>query len=348
MASFIGRARQLSQRLAQNAEAVCRHYLPSGRREGAYWMVGDVHGAAGRSLYVRLHDSGRGRAGNWMDAATGERGDLVDLIHLNQRHARLSESLDEAALFLALPPLHIPKHRGGAHRPARAGSPEAARRLFAASRPVIGSLAADYLRARGIMRLCGLAALRFHPHCHYRPCADDRPDAPVNLPALIATVTDVEGRQTGAHRTFLSPAGGAQSAVSKADVAAPRRAMGHICGSAVRFGSDGHVLIAGEGIETILSLREVLPALPMVAATSSAHLAMIVFPPGLRRLYVARERDAASAAAWCALQERARTAGIELRPLMPVLGDFNDDLRAHGPAGLGARLIGQLHEQDRS
>ncbi len=33
----------LARRLADNAEAVCRHYLSNGRRQGRYWLVGDVH-----------------------------------------------------------------------------------------------------------------------------------------------------------------------------------------------------------------------------------------------------------------------------------------------------------------
>ena len=35
-------AAELAQRLALEAEAVCRHYLCNGRREGRYWLVGDV------------------------------------------------------------------------------------------------------------------------------------------------------------------------------------------------------------------------------------------------------------------------------------------------------------------
>jgi hypothetical protein len=50
----------ISRRLAENAEAVCRHYLSNGRREGRYWLVGDVHNTPGRSLYVRLSGSASG------------------------------------------------------------------------------------------------------------------------------------------------------------------------------------------------------------------------------------------------------------------------------------------------
>lgn len=344
MAKLSTRAAELSERLAQNAQAVCRHYLPAGRREGRYWMVGDVAGTPGRSLYVRLFETGRGAIGNWVDAATGEHGDLLDLIRLNQRHGQLSETIEEAERFLSLPPSASYNHCTAAIRavPARIGSATAARRLFTASKPLTGSLASTYLRSRGITRVSALPALRFHPRCYYRPCGDDGPETLGAFPALIAAVTDHDGAQTGAHRTWLDPSG-----YGKAQVPSPRRAMGNILGNAVRFGAADDVMIAGEGIETLLSLREVLPTLPMAAATSSSHLAAIVFPPTLRRLYVARDHDAAGDAAFGILTERTQATGIELVSLMPDLADFNDDLRQHGAGALEARVRQQLREQDQ-
>lgn len=345
MSRFSTRAAELSERLAQNAQAVCRHYLPAGKREGRYWMVGDVAGTPGRSLYVRLFETERGVIGNWVDAATGEHGDLVDLIRLNQRHGRLTETIDEAERFLSLPPSALDNDRTATAfaESARAGSTTAARRLFAASKPLTGSLADVYLRSRGITRVSDLPALRFHPRCYYRPNEDDVPRTPGAFPALIAAVTDTKGVQTGTHRTWLDPSVG-----MKAKVASPRRAMGNILGNAVRFGTADDVLIAGEGIETMLSLHEVLPTMPMAAATSSAHLAAILFPPTLRRLYVARDRDAAGDAAFGILTDRTQAAGIELASLMPDLADFNDDLRQHGARALGERIRLQLYEQDRT
>ena len=38
---------ELAERLACNAEAVCRHYLSNGRREGRYWLIGDVRMSIG-------------------------------------------------------------------------------------------------------------------------------------------------------------------------------------------------------------------------------------------------------------------------------------------------------------
>ena len=62
-------AAELAHRLARDAEAVCRRYLSNGRRQGRYWLVGDVRNAPGRSLFVRLkgHESGKGAAGKWTE-----------------------------------------------------------------------------------------------------------------------------------------------------------------------------------------------------------------------------------------------------------------------------------------
>jgi hypothetical protein len=62
-------AADLAHRLARDAEAVCRYYLSNGRRQGRYWLVGDVANTPGRSLFVRLKgpDSGKGAAGKWTE-----------------------------------------------------------------------------------------------------------------------------------------------------------------------------------------------------------------------------------------------------------------------------------------
>ena len=65
-------------------------------------------------------------------------------------------------------------------------------------------------------------------------------------------------------------------------------------------------MAAGEGIETVLSLRCVMPAMPMVAALSAAHLAAILFPVRLRRLYIVRDNDAAGDGAAASLIDRAK------------------------------------------
>jgi hypothetical protein len=334
-------ASDLAQRLGRQAEAVCRHYLSNGRREGRYWLVGDVRNTPGRSMFVRLKggESGKGAAGKWTDAATGEHGDLLDVIRESCGLADFRQVADEARSFLSLPrPEPEPTVSRPPSAPAPTGSPEAARRLFAMSQPISGTLVETYLRNRGIAALHGAASLRFHPRCYYRP---DEHAPTETWPAMIASVTGLDGRITGAHRTWLTADGS-----DKAPIGTPRRAMGDLLGHAVRFGVPGDVMAAGEGIETVLSLRCVLPGMPMAAALSAAHLSAILFPGTLRRLYIARDNDPAGDGAMTALIDRATAVGIEAIVVSPTLGDFNEDLRRLGTEHLRAAARVQIAPQD--
>ena len=330
-------AAEIARRLSREAEAVCRHYLSNGRRQGRYWIVGDIENTPGSSLYVRLSgpNYGPGAAGKWTDAATGEHGDLLDLIAANQNLDALRDALDEARRFLSLP-----RPEPSPRQSVPAGSPEAARRLWAMGQPIGGTLAQRYLEARGIVRLNHMPALRFHPRCYYRG-GDTSSEALEGWPALLAKVTDLPGEITGVHRTWLDP-----TTADKAPVDRPRKAMGHLLGHGVRFGKPADVLAAGEGLETMLSIRTALSRLPMVAALSANHLQALILPNGLKRLYIAEDADDAGRAAAEALAIRARTSDIDVFRLAPTTNDFNDDLRARGVAALAATLIAQLAPQD--
>ncbi|MGO4836650.1 toprim domain-containing protein, partial [Rhizobiaceae sp. 2RAB30] len=85
---------------------------------------------------------------------------------------------------------------------------------------------------------------------------------------------------------------------------------------------------------------------PMVAALSANHLAALLLPPALCRLYIACDADAAGDMALAALTERAEEAGIEALALSPRRGDFSEDLRAFGPRALHRTLRIQLAPPD--
>lgn len=336
-------ATDIARRLAASAEAVCRRYLSNGRREGRYWLVGDVHNSPGRSLYVRLsaNADSRGGAGKWTDAQSGDHGDLLDVIAASCGHSSLRDTLNEARQFLSLP--QMPFVEEPRHRPHKAptGTPEAAQRLWAASRPIGESVVTRYLAQRAISDLPDTRWLRFQPRCYYRASKEDGPDVRGSWPAMIAAVTDATGRITGVHRTWLEPA-----SARKADVAYPRRAMGHLLGSGVRFGVSGSVMAAGEGIETMLSLRQVMPSMPMIAGLSAAHLAALILPPDVRCLYVACDQDPAGEGALATLTNRCGPQGVIVTALRPRLDDFNSDLVAHGRAQLAAAVRVQLSAAD--
>ncbi|MGY8662382.1 toprim domain-containing protein [Bradyrhizobium sp. UFLA05-109] len=334
---------ELAHRLAREAEAVCRYYLSNGRRQGRYWMVGDARNTPGRSMFVRLIASHKGPAGKWTDAATGEHGDLLDIIRESCGLVDFRDVAGEARRFLNLPRANPAPSSQLAHNKVLAGSPEAAVRLFAVSQPLAGTLAEAYLQGRGIAPLCIDGELRFHPHCYYRTDEDTETEI---WPALIARVTDLNGRTTGVHRTWLDPDGFDRVRLGKAPIATPRRAMGDLLGNAVRFGASDEVLTAGEGIETMLSLRCAAPTMPVAAALSANHLAELLLPLALRRLYIARDADAAGDFAVAALTERAMEAGIEAIALSPRLSDFNEDLQTFGLGELRSALRLQFTQQD--
>ena len=331
-------ASDLADGLARHAEAVCRHYLFNGRRQGRYWLVGDVRNAPGRSMFVRLSgpESGPGAAGHWTDAASAEYGDLLDVIRESCGLHRFHEVADEARRFLDLPrrPTQDPYSSDGASPRGSAS----ARRLLRSCQPIQGTLAETYLRRRGITHLGGTQSLRFHPSCHYRAHGGAETQ---RWPALIAIVTDLNEGATGVHRTWLDPRL-ASPDHGKAPIEDPKRSLGDIWTHAVRFGAVDDVMAAGEGIETVLSLRSALPALPMISALSASHLPAVAFPPGLRRLYIASDADPPGRRSATALAARTRAVGIEAIVLLPIRNDFNDDLNAIGRDGLRAALGLQL------
>ena len=96
------KASELSHRLGLNAEAVCRRYLSNGRKAGRYWQVGNAQNEKGQSLFVRL--AAPGVVGKWNDAATGEHGDLLDMIQTFCGLPDLRSAMAEAERFLGCSP----------------------------------------------------------------------------------------------------------------------------------------------------------------------------------------------------------------------------------------------------
>ena len=241
-------------------------------------------------------------------------------------------------MFLSVP-RPDPPHRSR-REPAQRNSPEAARRLFGMGRSVTGTLAATYLRARAITApLNQLWSLRFHPGCYYR-ASDNAPRE--TWPALLAAITDVHGNITAVHRTWLDRDGS-----GKAPIDDPRRSLGHQLGSGVRLGLIGAVLTVGEGLETMLSVRTVLPGMPVLAGLSANHLAALELPSGLKRLYIACDNDDEGRRAEARVRERFGPRGLEILGLEPAYADFNVDLLKLGSRALFERVARQLVPEDR-
>lgn len=91
-------AKDISRMLAEKADAVARHLLPNGKRNGAEWECGSVGGEKGSSLKVHLTGA---KAGVWADFAGNESGDLLDL-WATVRQKSLGEAIKEAKEYLGL------------------------------------------------------------------------------------------------------------------------------------------------------------------------------------------------------------------------------------------------------
>lgn len=330
---------EISADLGARAECFCRAYFSEGCRQGDYWQVGDTSGAAGRSLVIRLQAQDGRKAGGWIDYATGEFGDLIDLLHAKLGSQSLQETLREAQQFLGNAPLSAQKVSKKVPRDVSVANAKrigSARRLFASGWPVLGTAAAAYLHRRGIARFG--PALRFHPRVYLR--GDDMAsDQSCHSPALLAKITDNQGNITGCARTYLDPATG-----RIADLRNPKRILGQLHGNAVRFwsGSNPSDLIVGEGLENALSVRTALPEFNLASCLTSTHLGLFIPPPGIKRIWIARDNDVAGERAAQTVASKLGSLGIECRCLVPKHGDFNEDLLAFGRNGLHNVLLAAM------
>jgi len=308
--------------LVANMEAVCRYYVSAGRKVGRYWIVGNIHNEAGQSMVVRLYDTN----GLWVDYATGDYGDIFDLIGGATGIDSFKNILVEACRFLNMPDFatlphpsfFITNQRYWQREERNSDSVQVARRLFNIAKPIKGTLAEKYLLQRGLTNLSQTHSLRFLDRCYYAREDGKR----LILPALIAAVTDEHGNITGVQRTWLSEDGHKNT-----EIPYNVKALGRIRRAAVRFGQAKALLLVGEGIETVLSLRVALPWLPMAACLSANHLAAFDLPAGLRHLLIAQDNDPPGRQAAIRLTARAQRIGIATRILTPKHDDFNTDLQ---------------------
>ncbi|WP_236628118.1 MULTISPECIES: DUF7146 domain-containing protein [unclassified Sulfitobacter] len=251
-------------------------------------------------------------------------------------------TLREARSFLGEAPCPaVPRETQRAERPDAASSKRIsrARTLFAAGKPVLGTLAATYLHGRGITRLG--PALRYHPGVFLWQGEDDA-DPPQRAPALLAKITDNRGQVTGCARTYLDPSTG-----GLAEIESPKRILGQLHGHAIRFwsGSVRSDLIVGEGLENTLSVGTALPEFDLASCLTATHLTLFIPPPGIKHIWIVRDNDEAGRNASKRLRNQLESLGIACVDLVPNMGDFNDDLRAFGKDALRRSLLGAMKAQ---
>lgn len=146
-------------------------------------------------------------------------------------------------------------------------------------------------------------------------------------PAMLALVTDVDGRPINVHRTYLTRDGG------KASVTSPRRLMpGRVPkGCAVRLGHAEKTLGIAEGIETAFAAMKLF-GVPCWSAINATLLAGWVPPAGVTSVIIFGDNDISYTGQSSAYELASRLAGcagirVDVR-CPPVAGqDWADVLR---------------------
>ena len=91
-------AKELAERMAKEASTIVPYLLPQGKRSSGEWKVGGTSGEAGQSMSVRLSGV---KAGIWSDYATGETGDILDLL-ATVRGLSIAEAINEAQAYMGV------------------------------------------------------------------------------------------------------------------------------------------------------------------------------------------------------------------------------------------------------
>lgn len=190
-------------------------------------------------------------------------------------------------------------------------------RLWRSSKPISGTLAEDYLRARGLSPPFP-RALRFNPATILGSGADRR-----TMPAMIAAVENDLGL-VAVQRTFLDPGDVLRKPVTK-----PKVALGVLGTAAIRLAPATDELGLAEGIEDALSATEWFGT-PTWALGGVERLAFVAIPEKVRRIIVYGDRGRAAER----LLEKARAHlsanGRELVSRVPKdQDDWNDAWRVH-------------------
>jgi twinkle protein len=92
------KAKEIAELMSRDVEVWSQKLLSGGKRDSRYWVCGSVAGEAGQSLKVNLAGSKKGR---WADYATGECGDLLDLLRIT-RGLTMSDAIIEAKRALGI------------------------------------------------------------------------------------------------------------------------------------------------------------------------------------------------------------------------------------------------------
>jgi len=189
-------------------------------------------------------------------------------------------------------------------------------RLWKASVPITGTLAEEYLLARGLSPRYS-KALRFNP----ATVLGSGPTKRI-MPAMIAAAENDIG-VTAVQRTFLDP-----EDVLRKPIPKPKVSLGLIGSAAIRLAPATDELGLAEGIEDALSAMEWFGT-PTWALGGVERLAFVAIPERVRRVIVYADRGRAAERLLEKARDHLTANGRELIPRLPQHhDDWNDAWRA--------------------
>lgn len=337
--------------LQTQIEALCRHLLPDGQRHGRYWMARNPRREDKRagSFWVTL----AGVPGAWRDEATGEKGDVFQLIGLVSGFSEFKDIIDWAKSWTGyadIEPRQFQARRqqlqDQADRDKRAEAERLADArnyalsLWLKAKPdLTGTIVARYLAGRGI----DLTKLARPARCIRAESYHRHSESRHGFPCMMVAMTGPDNTLWALHRTWLAPDGS-----GKAPVDPPRKILPRFTGAAMRIsrgmsglapteaakrGVTGPLLIC-EGVEDGLSIAIARPDLRVWAAGTLGNIGEIVLPDCADQVIVAADNDWDKPQAIKALDKALAKLAAQGRPVRvarsPIGKDFNDVLQEIG------------------
>jgi hypothetical protein len=307
---------KLAYELALRVDDLIPNLLPHARRCGNYWLIGSIDGERGNSLFIRRHGA---RAGKWSDAATGQFGDLLDLIEAARRLSK-ADARDEARAWLGYGQAIHPVSALAKTTASDEGATRAALEIWNQAKPIAGTLGEKYFVFRAV-NLPIPATIRYCGALLHKPTG-------LIVPAIVVAVQAPDGRVSAIQRIYIR-----QNGCGKAGVRQPKMTLAPLGAGAVRLSEATDTLGLAEGVETGLSAME-LHGVPVWAALGRRFDA-IALHDSVRRVIVFRDNgepgEDAAERARAKFEGEGRTVEIVAPPA--EYGDWNDVAQARGMAG---------------
>ncbi len=357
----MSRMKDVKAALQGQVESLVRELVPEGRRAGQIWSAKNPCRADRRagSFVVWLRGEA---AGAWKDYATGEGGDLIDLVCLANGLDR-KEALAWAEDRLGWRRLSADERRSLTREVLKRQSEtreddehrrhvriDRARRWYASARPIAGTLGEAYFSWRGVP----LDSIKHrHDFCRFLPSQEwwfgaeyedgRKVRSGPRFPAIVSKMVDAHGRLQALHFTFLALDGRGKAPVpdsGKAKLMWPETAGAAIWLTRGRGNRKPKIMIeqgmsapavVGEGIEDGLSSALANPDERHMAAGSLPNLLHLPDYPWVNGWIVLKDNDWGKPQAQALFDRAAARLGATGKPVFPVSSlagkDFNEQLQ---------------------